>query len=108
MFVIQWVYALANIVMALLLFFYIGRTSPGLPIGIAARFSFFKWLKSAVKNICRGKGSPQDEIVVTPSMSGVGLKTRQLTEENADFASRHRYHQSSFISAEKMSSGRKH
>lgn len=33
MFVIQWVYALANIVMALLLFFYIGRTSPGLPKG---------------------------------------------------------------------------
>lgn len=33
MFVIQWVYALANIVIALLLFFYIGKTSPGLPIG---------------------------------------------------------------------------
>lgn len=33
MFVIQWVYALANIVVALLLFFYIGKTSPGLPIG---------------------------------------------------------------------------
>lgn len=33
MFVIQWVYALANIVVALLIFFYIGKTSPGLPIG---------------------------------------------------------------------------
>ena len=33
MFVIQWVYALANIVVALLLFLYIGRTSPGLPKG---------------------------------------------------------------------------
>lgn len=33
MFVIQWVYALANIVMALLLFFYIGKVSPGLHTG---------------------------------------------------------------------------
>ncbi|XP_034430600.1 solute carrier family 12 member 8 isoform X1 [Hippoglossus hippoglossus] len=102
MFVIQWVYALANIVVALLLYFYIGKTSPGLPIGIAARFSFFTWLKSTLNSICRGKGSPRDEVIVTPSLSGVGLKTRQLTEENADFASRHRYHQSSFIVSDKM------
>lgn len=33
MFVIQWVYAVANIVVALLLFFYIGKASPGLPTG---------------------------------------------------------------------------
>ncbi|XP_029385938.1 solute carrier family 12 member 8 isoform X2 [Echeneis naucrates] len=102
MFVIQWVYALANIVVALLLLFYIGRTSPGLPIGIAARFSFFTWLKSTLKSIFRGKGAAQDQIIVTPSLSGVGLKTRQLTEENADFASRHRCHQSSFITTDKM------
>ncbi|XP_072253337.1 solute carrier family 12 member 8 [Leuresthes tenuis] len=102
MFVIQWVYALANILVALLLFFYIGKTSPGLPIGIAAQFSFFKWLKSTLSSICRGKGAPQDEIVLTPSLSGIGLKTKQLTEENADFASRHRFHQSSFIRADRM------
>ncbi|KAK5861287.1 hypothetical protein PBY51_022695 [Eleginops maclovinus] len=102
MFVIQWAYALANIVLALLLFFYIGKVSPGLPIGVAARFSFFMWLKSSLKSICRGKVSPQDEIVVTPSLSGVGLRTKQLTEENADFASRHRYHQSSFIRTDTM------
>ncbi|XP_034740855.1 solute carrier family 12 member 8 isoform X2 [Etheostoma cragini] len=102
MFVIQWAYALANIVFALVLFFYIGKTSPGLPIGIADRFSFFSWLKSTLNGICRGKASLRDEMVVTPSMSRVGLKTKQLTEENADFASRHRYHQSSFIRTEKM------
>lgn len=102
MFVIQWVYALANIVVALLLFFYIGKTSPGLPTGIAARFSFFMWLKSTLRGIFRTKGFAPDEIVVTPSLSGVGLKTKQLTEDNADFASRHRYHQSSFIGPDKM------
>nr|XP_019945286.1 PREDICTED: solute carrier family 12 member 8-like [Paralichthys olivaceus] len=74
----------------------------GKGVGIAARFSFFTWLKSTLNNICRGKGSPRDEVIVTPSLSGVGLKTRQLTEENADFASRHRYHQSSFIVSNKM------
>lgn len=39
----------------------------------------------------------QDQIVVTPSLSAVGMETRQLTEENADFAFRDRYHHSSFI-----------
>lgn len=102
MFVIQWVYALANIVVAFLLFLYIGKASPGLPIGIAARFSFFTWLRSTLNSICRRKGSPRDEMVVTPSVSSIRLKTKQLTEENADFASRHRHHQSSFIRADKM------
>ncbi|KAL6100656.1 slc12a8 [Pungitius sinensis] len=102
MFIIQWVYALANIVFALLLFFYIGRTSPGLPTGIAARFSFCTWLKNTLNSIFRKKGCSRDEIVVTPSLSGFGLKTKQLTEENADFASRHRYHQSSFIRVNKV------
>nr|XP_046260924.1 solute carrier family 12 member 8 isoform X2 [Scatophagus argus] len=102
MFVIQWVYALANIVVAMLLFLYIGKTSPGLPSGIAAQFSFFTWLKSALNSVCRRKGSPRDEIIVTPSLSAVGLKTKQLTEENSDFASRHRHHQSSFIRADTM------
>lgn len=33
MFVIQWVYAVANIGVALLLFLYIGKSNPGLPPG---------------------------------------------------------------------------
>ncbi|XP_035995392.1 solute carrier family 12 member 8 isoform X2 [Fundulus heteroclitus] len=33
MFIIQWVYALASILVAFLIFFYIGRASPGLPLG---------------------------------------------------------------------------
>uniref|UniRef100_A0A8C6ME98 Solute carrier family 12 member 8 n=1 Tax=Nothobranchius furzeri TaxID=105023 RepID=A0A8C6ME98_NOTFU len=42
MFVIQWVYALANILVALLLFFYIGKTSPGLPIGGLFTYLFYR------------------------------------------------------------------
>lgn len=50
----------------------------------------------------RGKASPRDEIIVTPSLSSIGLKTKQLTEENTDFASRHPHHLSSFIGADEM------
>uniref|UniRef100_A0A3Q2FZH5 Solute carrier family 12 member 8 n=1 Tax=Cyprinodon variegatus TaxID=28743 RepID=A0A3Q2FZH5_CYPVA len=96
MFIIQWVYALANILVALLLFFYIGKTSPGLPTGSFSQFSFFRWMKSVLSRLW----SPRDEIVVTPSLSRIGLKTKQLTEENTDFASRHRFHQSSFIQSD--------
>lgn len=102
MFVIEWIYALANIMVAVVLYFYIGKTNPGLPTGISARFSFFRWLKTTLTSIGRTKGLPQDEIVLTPSLPGVGLKTKQLTEENADFASRLRYHQSSFIGPNNM------
>uniref|UniRef100_A0A4W5L8N8 Solute carrier family 12 member 8 n=1 Tax=Hucho hucho TaxID=62062 RepID=A0A4W5L8N8_9TELE len=101
MFVIQWVYALANIIVALVLFLYIGKASPGLPIGVAAHFSFFRWIRTTLSNLGRGE-LPRDQIVVTPSLSGVGMETRQLTEENLDFASRDRYHQSSFIEPDRM------
>lgn len=43
------------------------------------------------------QGTLQDQIVMTPSLSAVGMETKQLTEENADFALRDRYHHSSFI-----------
>lgn len=39
MFTIEWVYAVANIVVALLLFLYIGKTSPGLPLGESRLFA---------------------------------------------------------------------
>uniref|UniRef100_A0A4W4FGA3 Amino acid permease/ SLC12A domain-containing protein n=1 Tax=Electrophorus electricus TaxID=8005 RepID=A0A4W4FGA3_ELEEL len=97
MFVIQWVYALVNISVALLLYLYIGKASPGLPTGAAAHFSFFQWIKNSLSNLGRGKQAIQDQIVVTPSLSEVGMETKQLTEENADFAFRDRYHHSSII-----------
>lgn len=58
------------------------------------------WLTVSVPDLSfRGGQSPQDQIVVTPSLSTIGMETRQLTEENADFASRGRYHHSSFITS---------
>ncbi|NXM66741.1 S12A8 protein, partial [Serilophus lunatus] len=97
-FVIQWIYTLVGLGAAVILYFYIGQVSPGLPRGAAANFSFFTWIKSVLATLCRRRPSPKEQIVVTPSFATVGVETRQLTEENTDFASRDRYHQSSLIS----------
>ncbi|KAL2302161.1 hypothetical protein Nmel_009578 [Mimus melanotis] len=104
MFVIQWIYTLVSLGAAVILYFYIGQVSPGLPLGAAANFSFFGWIKSVLITSCRRRPSPQEQIVVTPSFATVGMETRQLTEENMDFASRDRYHQSSLISREEFGS----
>ncbi|XP_062462988.1 solute carrier family 12 member 8 isoform X5 [Pezoporus occidentalis] len=102
MFVIQWIYTLVSLGAAVIVYFYIGQVSPGLPLGTAANFSFFGWIKSVLITLCRRRPSPKEQIVVTPSFATVGMATTQLTEENADFASRDRYHQSSLISREEF------
>ncbi|XP_053143572.1 solute carrier family 12 member 8 isoform X4 [Hemicordylus capensis] len=102
MFVIQWIYTLVNLGVAIILYFYIGQVSPGLPPGAAANFSFFKWMKLLFFNACRGRPSPEERFVVTPSFATVGMETTQLTEENTDFASRDRYHHSSIITREEF------
>ncbi|NXD43429.1 S12A8 protein, partial [Copsychus sechellarum] len=104
MFVIQWIYTLVSLGAAVILYFYIGQVSPGLPLGAAANFSFFGWIKSILITSCSRRPSPQEQIVVTPSFATVGMETRQLSEENADFAWRDRYHQSSLISREEFGS----
>ncbi|XP_018581962.1 solute carrier family 12 member 8 [Scleropages formosus] len=102
MFVIQWVYALVNIIIAIILFLYIGQASPGLPLGAAARFNLFRWIRTSLVNVGRRESSPDDRIVLIPSFSMIGVETQQLTEDNADFAVRGRYHHSSLISAEQL------
>ncbi|KFP89498.1 Solute carrier family 12 member 8, partial [Apaloderma vittatum] len=102
MFIIQWIYTLVSLGAAVILYFYIGQVSPGLPLGAAANFSFFGWIKSVLITSCRTSPFPKEQIVVTPSFATVGMETTQLTEENADFASRDRYHQSSLFSREEF------
>lgn len=72
-------------------------------------FVAFKYLENQFPHLrclnfqfLRRSKTPRDELVITPSLCAVGLKTKQLTEENSDFASRHRHHQSSFITADEM------
>ncbi|XP_069786622.1 solute carrier family 12 member 8 [Narcine bancroftii] len=102
MFVINWIYALINIAVAFFIYFYIGQMSPGLPLGRANNFKFFRWIQKIFQEL-RRKGSPHEkQIIITPSFTGVGMATTQLTEENADFASRDRYHHFSVISKEDL------
>uniref|UniRef100_V9KDV4 Solute carrier family 12 member 8 n=2 Tax=Callorhinchus milii TaxID=7868 RepID=V9KDV4_CALMI len=103
MFVIHWIYALMNIAMALFTYFYIGQMSPGLPLGLANDFNFFRWIQEVFKNLQRKRPAYEKQIVMPPPFTTVGMATTQLTEENADFASRDRYHCSSVISREDLS-----
>ncbi|XP_075413280.1 solute carrier family 12 member 8 [Tenrec ecaudatus] len=98
MFVIQWTYTLVNMSVAAVLYFYISRTSPGLHLGSASNFSFFGWAKSLLIPSCRVLRPPQDQIVLAPALARVDMEMTQLTQENADFASRDRCHHSSFVS----------
>ncbi|NWX92682.1 S12A8 protein, partial [Nothoprocta ornata] len=104
MFVIQWIYTLVSLGAAVILYFYIGQVSPGLPLGAAANFSLFSWIKMVLVTLCRRRPSPEGHIVVTPSFATVGMETTQLTEENADFAARGRHHRSSVLSRAQLGS----
>uniref|UniRef100_A0A2K6ETG5 Solute carrier family 12 member 8 n=1 Tax=Propithecus coquereli TaxID=379532 RepID=A0A2K6ETG5_PROCO len=102
MFVIQWVYTLVNMGVAAIVYFYIGRTSPGLHLGSASNFSFFRWMRSLLIPSCRSLRSPQEQIILAPSLARVDMAMTQLTQENADFATRDRYHHSSLVSREQL------
>ncbi|XP_004465875.1 solute carrier family 12 member 8 [Dasypus novemcinctus] len=101
-FVIQWVYTLANMGVAAMVYLYIGRTSPGLHLGSASNFSFFRWMRSLLIPPCRSLRSPQEQIILAPSLARVDMEMTQLTQENADFATRDRYHHSSLVSREQL------
>ncbi|XP_004835277.1 solute carrier family 12 member 8 isoform X3 [Heterocephalus glaber] len=102
MFVIQWVYTLVSMSIAAVLYFYIGQASPGLHLGSASNFSFFRWMRSHLIPSCRSLRHPQEQIIVAPSLARVDMAVTQLTQENADFATRDRYHCSSLMSREQL------
>lgn len=102
MFVIQWVYTLVNLGVAAIVYFYIGQINPGLHLGSASNFSFFRWMKSLLIPSCRSLRSPQEQIILAPSLARVDMEMTQLTQENADFATRDRYHHSSLVSREQL------
>nr|XP_034371280.1 solute carrier family 12 member 8 isoform X2 [Arvicanthis niloticus] len=102
MFVIQWLYTLASMGVAALVYFYIGQTSPGLYLGSASNFSFFQWMKSFLVPSCRSLRSTREQIILAPSPAKVDMAMTQLTQDNADFATRDRFHHSSFLSQEQL------
>ncbi|KAL4218214.1 hypothetical protein ACF0H5_022950 [Mactra antiquata] len=95
MFGTQWVYALVELIVAIIVYIYIGQANPGYFPGIA-EFNFYDWMKSGIQRCISGK-SNQEEIIVAPNTPAVTTLAAQLTEDNEDFASRGRYHQSEVV-----------
>lgn len=98
MFGTQWIYALVEVIVAVVVYIYIGQANPGYFPGIA-EFNFYDWMKSGLRRCISGKGA-HEEVVVAPSTPAVTTLAAQLTEDNEDFASRGRYHQSEVVQGE--------
>lgn len=99
-----------------------GTANPAVKPGLAAEFRLVVWLKGLVircfgfvtndfasvyffytisiyllSHFNRKRNNDYEQIVVTPSCPGVDLRSDQMNEENEDFSSRRRYHQTSVI-----------
>ncbi|KAB0801518.1 hypothetical protein PPYR_05872 [Photinus pyralis] len=97
MFLVNWIYALVCLSVVFLVWLYIGTANPAVKPGVAVDFKLLKWIRSVLLQ-CLGKRSHEyEQIVVTPVYSDVNLTSAQLNEDNEDFASRRRYHQSSTV-----------
>ena len=98
MFLTNWLIALIMITVTLLIYVYIGQANPGVYPGVS-NFHFFQWLHTVIAT-CFGFKSNKDEydqMVISPPMQKPDFATSQLTEENDDFSSRGKYHQSTKI-----------
>ena len=97
MFLTNWLMALIVITVTLCIYVYIGQANPGVYPGVST-FHFFQWVHSVITT-CFGMKSNKDEydqMVIAP-MPKPNFATSQLTEENDDFSSRGKYHQSTKI-----------
>nr|CAD7409502.1 unnamed protein product [Timema cristinae] len=97
MFLVHWGYALANIGVVFIVWLYIGHANPAVKPGISAEFKLFTWLKNIFFRLIGKRVQEYEQIVVTPLHPGVEVISSQMNEENEDFSSRKRYHQSSTI-----------
>ncbi|XP_011171737.1 solute carrier family 12 member 8 [Solenopsis invicta] len=100
MFLVHWGYAIANIVVVFLVWSYVGHANPAVKPGISAEFQFFKWFRIALLRIMGRKVYDYEQIVVTPVHPGVETCSAQLNEENEDFSSRRRYHQTATVTGQ--------
>lgn len=99
MFSIHWIYSLGEILCFVGIYMYIGRASPGYFPGIA-EFNLYDWIKGGILICIRGGRSLREQYIVPPNTPAVQTFASQLTEDNEDFASRDRYHQSEIVQGE--------
>lgn len=97
MMLVNWIYALVAIVVIFIIWFYVGTANPAVKPGLAHEFRFFVWLKGVIFRCFGKRVNDYEQIVVTPSCPGINVSSTQLNDENEDFSSRRRYHQSSIV-----------
>ncbi|KAK9718978.1 Amino acid permease [Popillia japonica] len=97
MLLVNWLYALACIIAVFLVWLYIGTANPAVKPGLAADFRFWNWFKGVFYRCIGKRHYEYEQIVVTPVHPVMDLTPQQLNEDNEDFASRRRYHQSSTV-----------
>ena len=66
MFFINWIYALANFGLVLLLIYYIHVTAPGVAPGLSANFSFWDWIRDKSKNPFSTQYGKDEFLVIAP------------------------------------------
>lgn len=97
MLLVNWYYAVSCMVVVFFVWFYVGTANPAVKPGLTAEFRLFVWLKSVVFRCFGKRVTDYEQVVVTPSCPGVNVMSAQLNEDNDDFSSRRRYHQSSVV-----------
>uniref|UniRef100_A0A182IQX7 Solute carrier family 12 member 8 n=1 Tax=Anopheles atroparvus TaxID=41427 RepID=A0A182IQX7_ANOAO len=97
MLLVSWVYALICIGTVFIVWLYVGTANPAVKPGLAHEFRFFVWLKNVVFRCFGKRVHDYEQVVVTQTCPNVNLAAAQLNEENEDFASRRRYHQTAVV-----------
>ncbi|XP_063548582.1 solute carrier family 12 member 8 [Cydia strobilella] len=103
MFLVHWAYALGCLSILWLLWLYIGAANPAVKPGRASEFRFFHWLKIAFLQAIGKRPLEYEQLVVTPVHSDIRVEQERLNDDNEDFASRRRYHQSTNVQSHLVS-----
>ncbi|KAK6624853.1 hypothetical protein RUM44_011717 [Polyplax serrata] len=94
MFLVDWMYAIACIVVVFIAWFYVGAANPAVKPGLAHHFRFLVWIKTMCLRAAGKKDAELEQMIVPPPHPHVPMSTNQLSEDNADFSDRRKYHQS--------------
>ncbi|KAL0851219.1 hypothetical protein ABMA28_007063 [Loxostege sticticalis] len=98
MFLVNWAYALGCLFILWVLWLYVGAANPAVKPGRASEFRFFRWLKISFLHAIGKRPLEYEQLVVTPVHSDITVEQERLNDDNEDFASRRRYHQSTLQS----------
>ncbi|CAO1350210.1 unnamed protein product [Diamesa serratosioi] len=96
MLLVNWWMALICMLGVFVVWFYVGTANPAVKPGLTSEFNFFVWLKSVVFRCFGKKTHDYEQVIVTPHCN-VNLTQDQLNEDNEDFSSRRRYHQTANV-----------